>query len=196
MRNHSELKQGLVGQLSLASLLAVLAVSAVPAYAGPKSGRPPVAKSEATTPAAKPAEALFGRLKTLAGTWTWQQEGKTTNALQTRVSAAGSAVIETMFPGEPHEMTNIYTLDGDKVVVTHYCASGNQPRMQASGESKPGVAAFVLRDALAVDAATGDYMGGLTVTLPDADHLVQEWQHFEAGKPAGAAKRFELTRAK
>ncbi len=38
-----------------------------------------------------------------------------------------------MYPGMEHEMTNMYTLDGNTLVMTHYCAGGNQPRMRATG---------------------------------------------------------------
>lgn len=70
---------------------------------------------------------LFDKLAALAGTWTTTHEGKTLTAIQSRVSSNGSVIIETMFPGSPHEMTNVYHQDGEEVVVTHYCAIGNQP---------------------------------------------------------------------
>ena len=31
------------------------------------------------------------------------------------------------------DMISMFNLDGDRVVLTHYCAAGNQPRMVASG---------------------------------------------------------------
>ena len=49
-----------------------------------------------------------------------------------RVSSNGSAVRELMYPGTEHEMTNMYTLEGNTLVMTHYCAGGNQPHMRAS----------------------------------------------------------------
>src|SRR5579859_4783906 len=80
------------------------------------------------------AKAAFARLKTLAGEWKVaetngvhaQHDGKITY----RVTAAGSTVMETFFPGSDHEMVSMYHLDGDELVLTHYCAAGNQPRMK------------------------------------------------------------------
>mgnify|MGYP003352508404 CR=1 FL=1 len=35
------------------------------------------------------------------------------------VTAAGSAVVETIAPGTPHEMVTVYHLDGDKLADTY-----------------------------------------------------------------------------
>jgi hypothetical protein len=45
-------------------------------------------------------------------------------------SAGGSVVMETMMAGTDYEMINMYHLDGDDLVLTHYCAGGNQPTMR------------------------------------------------------------------
>lgn len=172
-------------------LLGVGLFVASPVMAGPAK-RPPPAP---VAPAISPSQALFDRLKQQVGRWTWSHDGQSVVALDVRLSSAGSAVIETMFPGQPHEMTNIYTLNGAEVVVTHYCAGGNQPRLTAASASGDKVA-FALRDATGVDPATGNYMGALTIGWQGADEISHDWQHFEAGKPAGEAKHFVFRRDK
>src|SRR4051812_1306547 len=65
------------------------------------------------------------RLKKLAGRWGAADEsGKPTDKVVSviKVTAAGSAVQETLFPGEPMEMVSFYHRDGADVVMTHYCA--------------------------------------------------------------------------
>ena len=52
-----------------------------------------------------------------------------------KVTAGGSAVHETLFPGSAHEMVSVYHLDGADLVMTHFCALGNQPRMKADPKS-------------------------------------------------------------
>src|SRR4051794_3675893 len=72
----------------------------------------------------------FDLLKSLEGTWEKTgPDGKPT-AVSFHTSAAGSVVIETMFAGSQHEMMNAYHMDGDNLIVTHYCAQGVQPRMK------------------------------------------------------------------
>ena len=83
-------------------------------------------------PATPTAKAAFARLKQLAGEW----EGTvmTPDGPAVRVkwepTAGGQVMRETMFPGTSHEMVTMYHLDGPQLVLTHYCAAGNQPRMK------------------------------------------------------------------
>ena len=77
--------------------------------------------------------AMIRTLSKLAGDWEMTDEkGERHRAATFAVTSGGSAVREIMFPGEAHEMTNLYHMDGSALVCTHYCAAGNQPRMVAS----------------------------------------------------------------
>lgn len=138
------------------------------------------------------------RLKSLAGTWTMKDnKGQTQVAMVTSVIAGGTVVRETMFPGSDHEMVNMYHADNGTLVATHYCAGGNQPRMQAVAGTTADTYVFAFRDITNRTTADAPFMGGLTITFIDNDHVIQEWQNYKSGKPAGpAGPRFELTRAK
>jgi hypothetical protein len=77
------------------------------------------------------AVAAFAQLKSLAGTWNGHAmtaDGPPAT-VSYRLTAGGTAVIETLFGGTEHEMLTIYTLKGNDVVATHFCAAGNQPVM-------------------------------------------------------------------
>ena len=74
----------------------------------------------------------FEKLKSLAGTWDatmLKPDGEKTT-VEYRVTAHGTVVMQTMFVGTPHEMINMYTVDGDALVATHYCSAGNQPTLR------------------------------------------------------------------
>src|SRR3954454_3288374 len=80
------------------------------------------------------ANAALEKMKKLAGTWLLaDKDGKATDQVASiiKVTAGGSVVHETLFPGQPMEMISIYTTDGPDLVMTHYCVLGNQPRMKA-----------------------------------------------------------------
>src|SRR5438105_10573588 len=80
------------------------------------------------------------RMKKLAGTWVEaDKDGKPTDKVVSvvKVTAGGSAVHETHFPGTPMEMVSVYHLDKGELVMTHYCVLGNQPRMKAAPTSSP-----------------------------------------------------------
>src|SRR5260370_8568402 len=71
---------------------------------------------------AAPTNAGLEKMKTLVGTWvTADQDGKPTDEVVSiiKLTAGGSAVHETLFPGQPHEMISVYTTDGSNVVMTH-----------------------------------------------------------------------------
>lgn len=92
------------------------------------------------TPAARAdggsAQAAFERLKSLAGRWqgTLPDDPNSKTEVNYRVTAGGSALVETEFAGQPHEMVTVYHLDGEKLIMTHYCAAGNQPTLRFDPE--------------------------------------------------------------
>src|SRR5262245_49588466 len=78
---------------------------------------------------APPSNAALEKLKKLAGTWLLaDKDGKPTDQVASiiKVTAGGSAVHETLFPGQPLEMVSVYTVDGSDLIMTHYCVLGNQ----------------------------------------------------------------------
>ena len=77
--------------------------------------------------------AIMDKLRSLEGEWTLlDEQGEDTGQLgsEFRLTANGSALREFMFPGDAHEMLNVYHADGDRVLMTHYCAAGSQPRLE------------------------------------------------------------------
>jgi hypothetical protein len=141
------------------------------------------------------AQQQLERLKSLAGTWTGKA-GHGSSAQDTtvvwRVTSGGHAAMETIDPGTPHEMVTLYHLDGGKLVLTHYCAAGNQPTMRAVRSSGP--------DAIAFDFVRGSnmkpgdmHMHAARISFVGPDRLDTEWTSWQGGKPAGKM-RFELTR--
>ena len=127
------------------------------------------------------------RIKKLAGTWVAADDkGKPTDQVVSvfKVTAAGSAVQETLFPGQPHEMVSIYHLDGPDLVMTHYCALGNQPRMKADPSSPPNQIRWVFAGGTNLDPAKDMHMHSGTVTFVDDDHIEFTGEAWEGGKPS------------
>jgi hypothetical protein len=127
------------------------------------------------------------RLKKLAGTWVAaDQDGKPTDQVVSviKVTAAGSAVQETLFPGQPHEMVSIYHRDGADLLMTHYCALGNQPRMKADPASPPNQLRFKFAGGTNLDPAKDMHMHEGTLTFIDDDHIEFNGVAWAGGKPA------------
>jgi len=144
-------------------------------------------------------KAVLERMKGLAGHWRGNvttEDGPPAEVVYT-VTAGGSAVEEKLFPGTPHEMVSMYHLDGGDLVLTHYCAMGNQPRMRlvSASEGNPAQLRFDFAGGTNVDPAKDMHMHAGLITLRGADRLDAEWAVWDKGKQVGANKFF-LARAK
>jgi len=150
---------------------------------------------ECPTPPA-PTDARFVAITKLAGDWQCDFDGDGTmdGTANFRVTSGGHAVLETMFPGTDHEMLTIYGMDHGKLRVTHYCTMGNAPSMVATAGDAKHIA-FDFDSGANVTARSGNYMGGLTLDLKDADHYDATWTHYEAGKKVDPVK-FSWSRKK
>ncbi len=153
------------------------------------------------------AKAAFARLKTLAGTWKTQIEGhhaakakenKDGHAepvtVTFKLTGAGSAVVETQFPGTGHEMTSVYHLDGDDLRMTHYCAMGNQPQVKLDrAHSRPDHLIFLFDGGTNLDPKKDMHIHGLTMTFQKDGHVTSDWEGYMGGKSAGITS-FIMTR--
>ena len=130
-----------------------------------------------------PAQAGFEKLKTLVGSW----EGQTTDGRPVTVSyklvSAGSALVETIGPGVEPEMVTVYHQDGGRLLLTHYCAAQNQPRM-ASTPSAGDIRelTFSFLDATNLAGPDAGHMHKVVLTFDDGNHITQQWTWREKGQ--------------
>lgn len=175
--------------LLTASTISLLALAGGCASGGAAAGQPKVVT--AATDAQK--KLMIDQVKQLVGTWEMTDEkGVRRTACVFSLSSAGSAVREVMFPGEDHEMTNVYHMDGECLVVTHYCAQGNQPRMRCCSATL-GKLVFTFDSVTNLRSAGEEYMGNLTLEIKDKNSLVEHWSSTKAGK-SDEHVTFTLTR--
>jgi hypothetical protein len=153
-----------------------------------------IVAASAAALAADTATARFDNLKALAGDWT-MSGGDGSTAVTYRVTAAGSAVVETLFPGDPHEMVTVYTIDKGDLVLTHYCAEGNQPHMKAVRGGDASAITFKFDGGGNIKSPKDGHMHDATFAFIDADHVKSTWLYYKDGK-AGETKEFSLVRKK
>lgn len=134
--------------------------------------------------------AAFEQFKQLAGDWEGTmseggKEGKGEKVTSSyKVTAGGSAVVETIAPGSAHEMITVIHPDGDSILLTHYCMLGNQPRMKASTKSLGNKLNFEFAGGSNFDPKKDKHMHAATLTIIDADHLQVDGIGWENGEPA------------
>jgi len=150
----------------------------------------PAPAASSPTPAAARAAAL-DPLKRLAGDWVSAEDGPMTRkgdlVARYAVTAGGSAVVETVFPGTDHEMVTVYHADGDDVVLTHFCMEGNQPRMRAHAPRGKRFD-FAYDGGTNIDPTKDRHMHSATLELVRADEIRGEWTELEAGAPVFVAR--------
>jgi len=161
-------------------MLAAAAVTNVQA-AGPKSE-------------ASAGPAAYARLKTLVGEWEADtQMGKVHVSYE--LIAGGTSLVEKESGEKMPAMLTVYYLDGDRLLLTHYCTAGNQPSMQARAfNPETGEVAFEFLDATNL-APGGGHMHNAKIRLADHDHFSSEWEFYENGQRK-MAETAQYTRVK
>jgi hypothetical protein len=145
------------------------------------------ADDKSATTKSPTTNANFEKLKRLAGTWVVaDNDGKPTDQVMSviKVTAGGSAVHETLFPGQPHEMISVYTVDGADLIMTHYCVLGNQPRMKADAKSPANQIVFKFAGGGNLDPKKDKHMHEATLTIVDEDRLELNGCGWENGAPS------------
>gem|GEM_PF-362451 len=128
------------------------------------------------------AKKQFDAIKALVGTWESTEKGPDGKAgvCIFKLTANGSVVHETMLPGTAHEMVNMYHLDGDKLIITHYCAQGIQPRMKMSNVDG-NTMKFDFLDCTNLLSPDAPRMNDLSLTI-NGDTIKESWGYFKDGK--------------
>jgi hypothetical protein len=129
----------------------------------------------------------FDSLKALAGTWqapSPEKEGGgvTTNTI--RLVSNGSSIEETVQSKEDNQMVTLYSPDGDRISLTHYCSMGNQPRMETSA-TKSGQTTFDFGfiGATNLKSPADMHMHKMIFHIIDKDHFDETWTLMQDGKP-------------
>jgi len=162
---------------TLAWFLSILLTGVAPS--GPQD--PPAAPDAAPSPAA----AAFERFKSLEGTWV----GRSTNGWEERVVyrtiAGGSCIMQTSFDAHPNEMmVTMFHLDGERLLLTHYCVARNQPRLVASQFSEDGSSiTFTFLDGTGLkNGRDSGHMDKVVYTFKSPDEFTSRWTWYQNGE--------------
>lgn len=157
----------------------------------------PAAVSAQTAEPAKAPEAVvydaasaMAFFKTLAGDWqagAGHEHGGSgasnpDSFLTFRTKAAGSAVVQTTRLGQPGEMESVIHMDGDTLLLTHYCALQNAPVLQFQKSSKPGEIKFVFKGGTNFDPKVDAHFHEGTFQVKDKNTVEQTFTVYANGK--------------
>lgn len=122
------------------------------------------------------AQKSFDQIKSLAGSW----EGKTSDGKPVQVSfrdtAGGSALMSEIHGHGPENMISMFHLDGpNRLMLTHYCGAGNQPRMLASTSADGKTVTFDFFDGTNIPSPEACHMQRVIIAMLDSDHHTELW---------------------
>jgi len=125
--------------------------------------------------------AAYARLKTLVGEWE-ADTGMGKVHVSYELIAGGTSLVERESGEKMPAMLTVYHLDGDRLLLTHYCMAGNQPRMLARAfNPETGEVDFEFLDATNLKPGAG-HMHNVKFRLADNDHFSSEWEFYENGQ--------------
>jgi hypothetical protein len=175
--------------LLLAVLLTIPAVQA--------QSTPPAAPlvGEKAPPPPTDAQRAFELMKALAGNWEGKMpDGQTPHGV-IRATSRGTALLFELKTATDNPITMIH-LDGDRIMLTHYCDAGNQPRMVGKLSADGKTVAFDFLDATNLQNSFQGHMHAMSFTPVDANHFT--WDvvfHFEGKPPMKATVPFQRVSA-
>src|SRR5580765_468692 len=139
------------------------------------------------------AQKSFDKLKTLAGSWEGhvttvpphaEIEGKLMQ-VTLRVTSMGNALMHEMTgPGRPDDPITMLYLDGDRLMLTHYCDAGNRPRM--TGKMSPDSKSVEFEFLDVAGSTQYGHMHHAAFTVVDANHHMEDWIFMQGDKPVHA----------
>ena len=145
-----------------------------------------------------PAQQGLARLKALEGDWI-DVDGafgtKGALAVTYRVTSGGHSVVETFPVKTSFEMVTVYHVDGSDLMLTHFCSTGNQPRMRSKG-LQGNVLAFDFDGGTNIDPAKTSHMHAAKIEFIAADEMRATWTYWRDGQPTGQDATFRIVRKK
>jgi hypothetical protein len=131
------------------------------------------------------AQKSFEQLKALAGSWEGSIDGQPLQ-VSLRVTSKGNAILHEMKGAGPDDPITLFHLDGERLLLTHYCDAGNQPRMAATISPDGKTIVFDFLDATNLLSSQMGHMQRVTFTFIDSDHHTEKWEFAMAdGKQMG-----------
>ncbi len=134
---------------------------------------------------AEDAAAAYARFKNLAGEWVGKSTKGWTDRESISVIARESAVmVISNFEAHPDEtMATMVHLDGDRLMLTHYCVARNQPRLEATSIEDDGrTITFAFSDGTNLPSRDTGHMDKAIFRFVDDTHYSSRWTFYQDGQ--------------
>jgi hypothetical protein len=140
------------------------------------------------------ALAAFERIKKLKGTWQATSTKGWEERQQFSLIARGTAVVSQSESSPSTDaskadvapdssMLTVFHMDGDRLLLTHYCEAGNHLRLVAAVSEDAGrTLRFSFLDATNLASRASGHMHAVVIKFVDDTHFDEQWSRYENGK--------------
>jgi len=150
------------------------------------SASPAAPTTAPSTAPSSPAHRAYENFKAAAGEWEGHSTKGWTERLNLRTIAGGSCVMEmSQFAHGPDDdgMVTMYHMDGEHLMLTHYCMARNQPRMRATEISEDGKSViFTFLDGTNLPSRNSGHMDKAVFHFDGPDAMRSQWTFYAKGQ--------------
>ena len=142
-----------------------------------------------------PSKVAFEHLKGLIGNWK-PTNPKDPTQIEIKLIASGSALVETWAMSPTRQSMTIYTLDGDRLLATHYCPQGNAPRLAYTKTDNSGAHHFQFLDGTNLQNPKASHEHALWIreetdgTLTRSETYIANGTSYDPAKDTGEIQTF------
>lgn len=130
---------------------------------------------------------MFEQLKSLEGQWRIAEPVSKTE-VTFELIANGSVLVEKWRMSPTRTSMTVYSLDGDRLLVTHYCPQGNAPRLVYVTSSEKGVHRFEFLDGLNLQDAKGSHQHAFWMRFNSGDSFTRSETYIKNGEKYDASE--------
>jgi hypothetical protein len=138
---------------------------------------------------------VFEHLKTLTGDWRSTKSGSAT-IVNYHTIANGSSVVETWTMSPTRQSMTVYTMDGDRLLATHYCPQGNAPRLRLTHSDASVAHHFTFLDGANLQDRSGSHQHAFWVrfdaagTVTRNETYIRNAAAYDAERDKGSEESF------
>lgn len=128
----------------------------------------PAVNSQGAGSRSTESQDAFDRLLALEGTWIPKNSNGDFRIVFEAISG-NTVLLETWIAGSSKHSITVYHLDNDRVIATHYCPQGNQPRLELNLDGTPDKLDFTYFDATSIENENESYQHNLSFDFRGPD---------------------------
>jgi hypothetical protein len=128
------------------------------------------------------ANEIFKKLNALVGEWKSVTVAAKPHTVSYRLIANETVLVETWELGNSSTAMTVYHLASEKLIATHYCPLGNQPRLELVSAAEEQIFTFAFVSATNLPDKSLSHQHKFEIQIKNADKFWRSETYLENGK--------------